>query len=94
MNSKNVISSNPQILNIISPKFQGSLLGLIQGGASEVLCSCPWLIGQIDEKGMNVAQPMLLSGCPTKGRVSAKDTKFAFLALKRHFSGQPDNHIG
>jgi hypothetical protein len=77
VDSKNVIFSNPPMLNIFSPKFQGSFHG------------------KINAKGTDVAKPMLLSGCPTKAHVSAKNTKIAFLALKRHLSGQPDNmHIG
>ena len=43
---------------------------------------------------MDAAQPIWLSGCPTKGHFSANITKNAFLAIKRPFSGQPDNHIG
>ena len=33
-------------------------------------------------KGIDVAQPIWLSGCPEKGHFSAKNTTNAFLALK------------
>ena len=61
MDSKNVIFSNPPILNIFSPKFQGVVLGLI---------------GQIDAKGIDEAQPIWLSGCPEKGLFIAKNSSF------------------
>ena len=35
-----------------------------------------------------------MSGCPTKGHFSAKNTKNAFSPLKWPYVGQPDNHIG
>ena len=44
------IFSIPPILNIFSRKFQGLVLG--------------W-VGQIDAKGIDVAQPIWSSGCPT-----------------------------
>ena len=41
------------------PKFHGLVLGLV---------------GLIDAKGINVTQPIWLSGCPTKYHFSAKNT--------------------
>ena len=48
---------------------------------------------EIDAIGIEVAQKMKLSGCPTKGHSSVKSGKNAFLSVKRPFIGQPDNFI-
>ena len=48
--SKKMRFSIPPILNIFSPKFHGLVLGLV---------------GLTDAKGINVAQPIWLQGCPT-----------------------------
>ena len=40
---------------------------------------------KIDSKGMDVAQPLWLSGCPTKAHFSAKDAFLVSLALKLPF---------
>jgi hypothetical protein len=34
--------------------------------------------GKIDAKGMDVAKPIWLSGCPGKGHFNSKNTKNAF----------------
>ena len=38
-------------------------------------------VRQIDMKGMDVAQPIWLLGCPTKCRISAKNTKYACINI-------------
>ena len=49
--------------------------------------------GKIDAIGIEVAQQIKLSGCPTKGYFTTKSAKNAFLVLKEPFVGQPDNFI-
>ena len=41
-------------------------------------------IGWIDAKGMDVAQPIWLSGCPTKGNFSAKNAVFDYHGFKQN----------
>ena len=55
-----------------------------------------WLgiVGLIDAKGINVTQPIWLSGCPMEAQKMAKNTKKAVLALFWAYVGQPDKHIG
>jgi hypothetical protein len=43
--------------------------------------------------GMEVAQPILLSGCLEQGHFSDRNAFLVFFALKLPFSGHPDNHI-
>ena len=49
--------------------------------------------GKIDAIGIEVAQQMKLSGCPTKGYFTTKSAKNAFLVVRWPFVGQPDDVI-
>ena len=48
---------------------------------------------QIDAIGIEVAQQIKLSGCPTKGHFTAKSGKNAFLTVNWLLVRQPDNFI-
>ena len=69
----------PSILNIFLWKFLRLVLGLV---------------GLIDAKGIDVAQPIWLWGCPTYAQKWPKNTKNAFFACFRAYVGQPHGHIG
>ena len=60
-----IFFSKPPILNIFSPKFQGLVLGQVQ---------------YIDANGINVAQPIWLSGCPMQCKL-----KKGLIVLSRPF---------
>ena len=61
------------------PKFHGLVLGLV---------------GLIDAKGNDVAQPIWPWGCPTWAQKWPKNTKNAFFACFWAHVGQPHGHIG
>jgi len=60
------------------PKFQGLVLGLVE---------------LIDAKGINVTQPIWLSGCLTQAQKRVKNTKKVVLALFWAYIGQLDGQI-
>jgi hypothetical protein len=76
--SKNLRFSKPPILKKISRKFQGLVLALV---------------GLIDAKGIDVAQPIWLRDCLTKAEKQAKNAFFEFLDCFRAYVGQPHDHI-
>jgi hypothetical protein len=69
MTQKNWVFQPPPKTEQFSRKFHKLVLG--------------W-VGSIDGKGIDFAQTILLSGCPT----------CAFLAVNWAYVGQPDDHIG
>ena len=60
-------------------KFHGLVLGLV---------------GLIDVKGIDVAQPIWSRGCPTQGQKQPKTEHFVFLGCFCPYVKQPHNHIG
>jgi hypothetical protein len=60
-------------------KFHGLVLGLV---------------GLIDVKGIDVAQPIWSRGCPTQGQKQPKTEHFVFLGCFYPYVKQPHNHIG
>ena len=78
-NSKKQRFLKSPILNIFLWKFYGLVLGLIE---------------LIDAKGIDVAQPIWLWGCPVYAQKQPKNTKNAFFACFCASVGQPHDHIG
>ena len=60
-------------------KFHGLVLGLV---------------GLIDVKGIDVAQPIWSRGCPSQGQKQPKTEHFVFLGCFCHYVKQPHNYIG
>jgi hypothetical protein len=77
--SKKLSFSKLPILNSFSRKFQGLVLG--------------W-DGSIDVEGVDFAQPILSSGCPTEDEFTAENTKNVFLAVNSSYDRQTDNPFG
>ena len=67
------------ILKIFLWKFHGLVLGLV---------------GLIDAKNIDVAQPIWSWVCPTLGQKQPKNTKYAFFACFCPYVGQPHGHVG
>ena len=76
--SKILSFSTLPILNIFFQKFHGLVLGLV---------------GLIDLKGIELAQPIWPWGCPTYAPKQAKNAFFVFLGNSWAYVGQPHGHI-
>ena len=77
--SKTLSFSKSPILKIFLQKFLGLVLGLV---------------GLIDGKGIDVAQPLWSWGCLTQGQKQPKNTKNAFFTCFCPYVRQPHDHIG
>ena len=75
---KNWVFQLPPKAEQLLPKFHRLVLGLVE---------------LIDTKGINVTQPIWLSGCPMQAPKRAKNTKKSVLAIFLAYVGQPDGHI-
>ena len=79
--------------NILTKKTQIFKIANSQHFFANISGIGSWMIGLVDVKGLDMAQPTWLSGCLKEYLFIGKKAKNAYFAIKRSYFGQSDSHI-